>query len=205
MDPVLATRIVGECKLRLPHDTRPFEQLVSLYKDRVFSTAYRLMGNRQEAEDVAQEVFLKVYRNIRTLDEPATLTAWIYRITVNTCYDTLTKQRRRPATTPLTPHTSDGNEEIHYADTRTMTPEETVLQMELRRCLERTLEQLDQTSRTVLVLRDVEDRPYQEIASSLSIGLSAVKMRIHRARQAFQHALATVCPGLHNGVTGTFN
>ena len=83
------------CQRTLPDDTRAFELLVSQYKDRVYATAYRLMGNPQDAEDQAQEAFLKIYRGIRSLDEPATLTSWIYRITTNTCFDALNKRKRR--------------------------------------------------------------------------------------------------------------
>ena len=154
------------------------------------------MGNPQDAEDQAQEAFLKIYRGIRSLDEPATLTSWIYRITTNTCFDALNKRKRRPQTTPLAPPDDEGNEEPRDADTRTLSPEEAAMRAEARACLERTLSQLDEVGRTVLVLRDIEDRPYQEIAEILKLGLSAVKMRIHRAWLAFQQTLDKVCPGL---------
>ena len=176
--------------------------LVAEYKDRVYATAYRLMGNRQEAEDQAQEVFLKIYRGIRQLDDPATLTSWIYRITNNTCFDALSKQKRRPRTTPLDPPDAEGNEQPRYADERAPMPEEAALRHELRQCLEATLASLDTTGRTVLVLRDIEDRPYQEIAETLQVGLSAAKMRIHRARLAFQQLLDKICPGVRGGGPG---
>jgi RNA polymerase sigma-70 factor, ECF subfamily len=190
--------LVRWCQRTLPDDTQAFEYLISQYKGRVFATTYRLMGNRQEAEDQAQEVFLKVYRNIKTLNEPATLPAWITRIAINTCMDAMSRQRRRPQTTPLAGVGLDGEteEEPRYADTTTVGPEEAVLQGEMRHCIEQALVKLDTTARTALVLRDVDDHSYQEIAEMLSIGLSAVKMRIHRARQAFQQALTKVCPDL---------
>jgi RNA polymerase sigma-70 factor (ECF subfamily) len=154
------------------------------------------MGNRQEAEDQAQEVFLKVYRNIKNLAEPATVTSWIYRITSNTCLDALEKQKRRPAQTSLIPQDEGHNKEPTYADECTPTPEEAVLRHELRRCLETTLAQLDIHDRVTLVLREIEGRSYQEIAESLAVGLSATKMRIHRARLAFQRLLDRVCPDI---------
>jgi RNA polymerase sigma-70 factor (ECF subfamily) len=158
------------------------------------------MGNRQEAEDLAQEVFLKIYRNIRGLQEPATLPAWITRIAINTCMDALSRQQRRPQTTPLTPIGSDGEpeEELRYADTQMVTPEEAAMRMELRRCIERALSNLEPGARTALVLRDLDDYSYQEIAEMLSLGLSAVKMRIHRARLAFQQAINKICPDVRN-------
>lgn len=196
METVAPEDLVRRCQQSAPEDTRAFEQLVALYKDRVFATAYRLMGNRQDAEDQAQEVFLKIYRNIKGLDDPATVTSWIYRITTNTCFDALNKQKRRPKTTSLTPPDDDGNEEPRYADAEALSPEEAALRRETWRCLEKTLSQLDETVRAALILRDIEDRPYQEIAETLSIGLSAVKMRIHRARLSFQQLLEKICPGI---------
>jgi RNA polymerase sigma-70 factor (ECF subfamily) len=196
-----AEELVRRCQDARPDDLRGFELLMRQYQDRVFATAYRLMGNRQDAEDMAQEVFLKVYRGIRELGDPATLTSWIYRITTNTCLDALTRQKRRPRTVSLTPPAHDGVEaaEPPYPDRATPSPEEAVLRRELQRCLEAALVQLDATTRTILVLRDVEGRAYQEIAESLTLGLSAVKMRIHRARLAFQQMLERVCPGAVQG------
>ncbi|MBD0373920.1 MAG: sigma-70 family RNA polymerase sigma factor, partial [Pyrinomonadaceae bacterium] len=98
MDAISPEELVLWCQRTLPHDTRAFEALVAQYKRSVFATAYRLMADRQEAEDQAQEVFLKIYRGIKSLKEPVTLTAWIQRITVNTCLDAMEKQKRRPPT-----------------------------------------------------------------------------------------------------------
>ncbi len=189
--------LVRWCKRTLPDDTRAFEQLIAQYKRRVYSVAYRMMGDQQEAEDQAQEAFLKIYRGIKSLDEPATLPAWITRITVNTCLDALARQKRRPQTTPLVEVTPDGEEqETRYADLDALSPEEVALRAEQRHCLEQTLKQMEIDASRMLVLRDVEDHSYQEIADKLSLGLSAVKMRIHRARIAFQRMLETVCPDL---------
>ena len=191
--------LARRCQQTLPDDTRAFEQLVALYKGRVYATAYRLMGDRQDADDLAQEVFLKVYRTIATLDEPATLTAWIYRITTNTCLDALTGRRRRPRTTPFAPPEGDDGargaaDDPELPDHATPSPEEAALGMEVRRCIDETLTRLEPVERAVLVLREIEERSYQEIAESVAVGLSAVKMRIHRARVAFGRVLAEICP-----------
>ena len=184
------------CQQTLPKETRAFEVLVSQYKRSVFSTAYRLMGNRQDAEDQAQEVFLKIFRGIKNLSEPATLSSWIHRITINTCLDALEKQRRRPAPKHSSPHESEEEEEPVYADTHTLTPSQQMEQTELRRCLERAISLLEIDGRGALVLRDVEGLSYEEVAEALKIGLSAVKMRIHRARLAARKLLEQVCPGV---------
>lgn len=184
------------CQDTLPEDTRAFEALVSHFKERVYATAYRLMGDRQDAEDQAQEVFIKVYRGIAELDDPGMIAAWIYRLSVNTCFDALRKRRRTPVRAWAAPFGSGEDEETEYMDTAAATPEEEVLRRELRECLEETLWRMDIRDRGVLVLRDVEGRPYQEIAESLSVGLGAVKMRIHRARLAFQQLFERLCPDL---------
>jgi RNA polymerase sigma-70 factor, ECF subfamily len=194
-----AADLVTRCRRSPPGDTRAFEQLVSYYQRRVFSIAYRLMGNRHDAEDQAQEAFLRIYRGISSLEDPATLTGWIARVTTNVCLDALAARERRPRTAPLSPPGADGHEEPRYADTRTPTPEEAALHREVRQCLERTLARMEPPARAVLLLRDVEDRPYHEIAETLRLGLSAVKMRIHRARLMFQQVLETVCPDVAPG------
>jgi RNA polymerase sigma-70 factor (ECF subfamily) len=197
MDVFPPEELVRQCRQAPPGDLHAFEALVRQYKGRVFATAYRLMGNREDAEDMGQEVFLKIYRGLNELAEPATLTSWIYRVTTNTCLDALTKRQRRPRTIGLEPPDADSTTATpQYADTGTLTPEEAALQRELRQCLEATLAELDPAGRAVLVLRDVEGRSYQEIADSLILGLSAVKMRIHRARLTFRHVLSRLCPGV---------
>jgi len=202
MDTIPPEELVALCWSAAPGDFRPFERLVRVYEARVYSLAFRMLGNRQDAEDVAQEVFLKVHRGIRTLEEPAMLTSWIYRITSNTCLDLLTTRKRRPQTQSLTPDNPDGDEEPRYVDARTLTPEQAALRRELYACLQAALTNLDPSGRAVLILRDVEGRPYQEIAAGLKLGLSAVKMRIHRARLAFQQLLDQVCPGVARAARG---
>lgn len=195
MQPLPPDELVRWCQRTLSDDTRAFEALVAQYQARVFATTYRLLGDYHEAEDAAQEVFVKVYRGIKTLEDPATLNTWIYRITTNTCFDLLDKRRRAPGVVPLA---LDGHPdgERPYADDKRPSPEEDALAWELRRCLEDTLRALEPEGRAVLVLRDVEGRSYQEIAETLAVGLGAVKMRIHRARLAFQRLFETICPGL---------
>ena len=195
MQPLPPDELVRWCQRTLPDDTRAFEALVSQYKVRVFATTYRLLGDYHEAEDAAQEVFVRVYRGIKSLEEPATFSSWIYRIATNICFDLLAKRRRAPGAVSLTPDDrQDG--ELPYADDKAPSLEENMLTQELRRCLEDTLRALEPEGRAVLVLRDVEGRSYQEIAETLTVGLSAVKMRIHRARLAFQRLFDTICPGL---------
>lgn len=193
-----AEELTRWCQRTLPDDTRAFETLVEQYKDRVFATIYRMVGNYHDAEEITQEVFVKVYRGIKDLDEPATLSSWIYRIATNACLDALEKRRARPQG-PLHDDLPMGAHPL--ASAPGPSPEHGAMRNELQRCLERTLHSLPFQERSLLVLRDVEGRPYQEIAETLAIGLSAVKMRIHRARLAFQRAFEALCPGLRQAST----
>src|SRR5512146_860924 len=86
--------LLAYCRQTLPEDSRGFELLVTQYKDLVFRTAYRMMGNREDADDQAQETFLKIYHAILSIDNPQTLAPWIYRVTINTCLDALRKEKR---------------------------------------------------------------------------------------------------------------
>jgi RNA polymerase sigma-70 factor (ECF subfamily) len=126
------------------------------------------------------------------LSDPSAITSWIYTITSNTCLDTLSRRKSRKGDVPLV--FEGETEDERYIDNATMTPEQAAEQSELRRCLEAALGGLDSSSRMTIVLRDVEDRPYQELANNFKIGLSAIKMRIQRARQAFRQVLQEVCP-----------
>jgi RNA polymerase sigma-70 factor, ECF subfamily len=196
VDEVSPEELVQRCQQARPGDTRAFEQLVAMYKTQVFRTAYRLMRNPEDAEDLTQEVFLKVYRSIRTLDDPASLPAWIQRITVNLCLDILAKHKRRPSV-PLTALSTDGGDaDARPLGTAAATPEAAALRDEVRRCIEAVLVQLGAVERVVLLLRDLEDRSYQEIADILKTGLSATKMRIHRARLSFQQLFERLCADL---------
>ncbi|MGE5263388.1 MAG: RNA polymerase sigma factor [Acidobacteriota bacterium] len=194
--PLSPEDLLDYCKQTLPEDSRGFELLVAQYKHLVFRTAYRMMGNREDADDQAQETFIKVYHAIKSVENPQTLTPWIYRITVNTCLDALREQKRNPGRwKPARDEAGqDVEENADIPDHRAPSPEEAVLQNELVHCLEEALTALDSVHRAMLTLRDIEDRPYDEIAKTLGLGLSAVKMRIHRARLLFRQLLDQVCP-----------
>ena len=101
----------------------------------------------------------------------------------------------------LTPSPDEPNAEPQFVDSRSLLPQESALRRELREYLEATLARLDLVGRAALILRDIEDHSYQEIVEILGIGLSAVKMRIHRARLTFQQLLDVLCPGVRGDQT----
>ncbi len=165
-----------------------FDELVQRYQRQVLVTAYRMLGNWQDAEDLAQEALLKAYLRLGDLVNPASLGAWLRRLTVNACLDALARQQRRPATVSLT--ASDDHEAV--APERLLavaSAEEAAVRAEEWRDLRAMLLRLEPGAREALVLRDIYGYSYAEIAGMLDLGLSAVKMRVHRARHAVQRAM----------------
>jgi RNA polymerase sigma-70 factor (ECF subfamily) len=172
--------LIRLCQERLPGDPRPFHALVTRYRDRVMDTAYRFLGDRLDAEDVAQEVFLKVYRGLPGFRATSSFSTWLYRITINTCKNELRRRSRRPSL--LEPDL----ESLGIPLPTTPSVEQVVIVHEQRDAIQDTLDRLSETDREALILRDVQGLSYQEISAVLEIALSAAKMRVRRARLAFR-------------------
>jgi RNA polymerase sigma-70 factor (ECF subfamily) len=174
--------LVVLCKDRLPGDSRPFTALVKRYQQQVLTTCFRLLSNRQDAEDQAQEVFIRVYRGIRRFEGRAKFSTWLYQITINTCRTALKKR----ATRAEYPETSLAT--LHTLASPLETPEETALAQAEVDLVTQALQTLSNEERVILTLRETNGLNYGEIAEVLDIGLSAAKMRALRARLSLQRA-----------------
>jgi len=190
--------LVARCKSELPRDTRSYEVLVQRHMNRVYSRVYQVVSNKEEAEDIAQEVFVKVYNGLHKFEQQASFSSWLYRIATNSTLDALDKIKRRPKTVhsgnsrKATEHEED-DDPLGSQATSIAGPEESLMQAELRECIRSVLKKLDRDQARLLVMRDFNDLSYDEIAKALSASLSAVKMRIHRARLAFQEVFNQFC------------
>ncbi len=191
--------LVAYCKTELPNNTHSYELLVQRHMNRVYSIVYRVVCDREEAEDLSQEVFIKVYNGLKRFDQQASFSSWLYRIATNCALDALDKKKRRPNTVTFTHFSktrtpaTKGEDGSLNQPTSSAGPEESAIQSELRECINRVLRKLDREQARLLLLRDFEDQSYDEIARLLDVGLSAVKMRIHRARLAFQEIYRHFC------------
>ncbi len=189
--------LVERCKVELPHTTRSYEELVERYMQRVYSIVYRVVSDKEEAEDISQEVFLKIYHGLPRFDQQAAFSTWLYRIATNCALDTLDKVRRnRQHLARLDARAQTGDRGQEGADAlaaQTAEPEEQAIRNELRECINRVLRKLDREQARVLLMRDFDDMSYDEIAKMFQLGLSAVKMRIHRARLAFKDIFNQFC------------
>lgn len=154
---------------------RDFQSVVENYADFVYNVAYRMMGNAEDAEDVAQEAFLSAYRAFDRFRREAQVSTWLYRITVNA---SLMKLRKDQKARSLTDTSLD---KIEVADWD-LTPERSALMSELGEKLQQGLDQLDPDLRAAVVLRDVEGLSNSEAADILGITVAALKSRLHRGR-----------------------
>lgn len=167
-------------------DERAFNELVVAYERRVFALVYRMLGRRDEAEDLAQEVFVQVFKAIDQFRGDAKLSTWIYRIAVNLCKNRNKYLTRRHASDHQDVH--DMVERAPLAAAKGVSvgdvgrPDELVEGMQMELLVKRAIAELDPEFREALVLRDVEDLSYEEIAAITGLPDGTVKSRIHRAR-----------------------
>jgi RNA polymerase sigma-70 factor, ECF subfamily len=167
-------------------DEGAFNELVVTYERRVFALVFRMIGRRDEAEDLSQEVFVQVFKAIDQFRGDSKLSTWIYRIAVNLCKNRSKYLSRR--------HASDQDDVDAMADRAPLSaakgvsvgdvsrPDELVEGMQIELIVKRAIGQIDADFREVLILRDVEDMSYEEIAAITNLPDGTVKSRIHRGR-----------------------
>jgi RNA polymerase sigma-70 factor, ECF subfamily len=170
-------------------DEEAYEILIQRYQQPVYNLICRLLNDPSDAADIVQEVFLKVFRSIRSFRQGSSLKTWIYRIAVNEAYN-----HRRWFSRHQRQEVSFGPDEGSqtYADSLadpSRTPFDLAADGETRALVERALEKLNPKFRTAVVLRDIEDLSYEEIAAVLEISLGTVKSRILRGREALRKIL----------------
>jgi RNA polymerase sigma-70 factor (ECF subfamily) len=157
-------------------DVSAFERLSSAYADRLFMLLLRLLGDRSEAEDVAQEVMLRAWRGIARFQGQSSYFTWLYRIAVNEANRALEKKARRPAGVSI------GAQELQLPASPAYDPSRQAENSELRRVLGQALAELPPALRTAIVLRDVEGLSTQEAAEIAGVSQAAFKSRLHQAR-----------------------
>jgi RNA polymerase sigma-70 factor, ECF subfamily len=158
------------------------------YQHRVLKLVGRFVNDPTEAEDVAQEAFLKAYRALASFRGDSAFYTWLYRIAINTAKNALVSQRRRPVDFDLDLQDPDQYERqarLKEADT----PEGVLLTDEIRTVVEEAMEQLPEDLRTAIVLRELEGLSYEEIAEAMDCPVGTVRSRIFRAREAIDKKL----------------
>lgn len=169
-------------------DLEAFEQLIRLYEKKVFSTIYYMVKNENEIEDIAQEVFIKIYRNLHNYKGNSSVYTWIYRITINTCIDTL-KKHKKVVYLEDTTKNNNGDEITIQLEDDSKLPNEIVEDNEIKESLIKCIRRLPHEQSTIIILRDIKGFSYMEIAEILKLNLGTVKSKISRARSLLKEEL----------------
>ncbi len=166
-------------------DADSFERIVLEYQQKVFNLAFRLLGEREEAEDLTQDVFVNVFRHLSSFRGEAQFSTWIYQVTMNHCRNRLKYLKRRfhystesidePVSTP------DGEVSRDLADEGEI-PEDALYRRQVQELVQVALTRLREDHREMIVLRDVQNLSYQEIGEILGLPEGTIKSRLHRAR-----------------------
>ncbi len=169
-------------------DSRAFDLLVLKYQNRIINLVTRFVSDHSEAQDVAQEAFIKAYRAIERFRGDSAFYTWLYRIAINTAKNYLVSRSRRPPTSDV-----DAQDAEQYAiDTRLKdrdTPERELLRAEIEVTIATAIEDLPEDLRSAIVLREMEGMSYENIALSMSCPIGTVRSRIFRAREAIDEKL----------------
>jgi RNA polymerase sigma-70 factor (ECF subfamily) len=174
-------------KLR-ERDEKAFREIVEEYGDRVYNLTYRMLGNREEAEDVSQEVFITVFKSIESFRGDSKFSTWLYRIAINHCKNRIKYLARRHDRDQ-----SEYDEEALREEAAGATapapaprPDKQLEGLELEQIMQRCIATLEEEHRLLIVLRDVEDLSYEEICAITNLPTGTVKSRLHRARMALK-------------------
>ena len=184
MDALVNKRI----KQVLKGDQNAYADIVNLYQHKLYQICYRMLGNKQEAEDIAQEAFVRAYINLHSYDQKRKFSTWIYRIATNLCIDRIRKKKPDYYLDAEVAGT-DGLDMYSQIAADEKLPEDVVAQMELQERIQYEISRLPDKYRSVIVLKYIEELSLHEISEILDMPLGTVKTRIHRGREALRKQL----------------
>jgi len=181
------------------NDYTVFDRLVIKYQDMVFNLCYRMLGDYDEANDRAQETFIKAYRNLKNFKSKSSFSTWIYRIAINTCRNYLSSSVYRmnkkmirldnPGNTSLS--MGKNSRAIDVYD-NSSDPSRVFEKKEKERVIQKAIDSLPSKQKILIVLRDIEDKSYEEISEITTLKIGTVKSRLSRARQHLRRKLGGV-------------
>lgn len=183
---VLNDRDVGLMLRVKEGDNEAFELLVELHQSAVIGTVAKMLGGASEAEDIAQQVFIRIWKSAKRYQPQAKFTTWMFTITRNLVFNETRRRKRKP-----TVSVEEREEESHQQveDVHSTTPDQDVLHSELERAVDDAIQALPEKQRLAVVLRRYEEMPYDEIGRVLSMSVPAVKSLLFRARTQLKESL----------------
>jgi RNA polymerase sigma-70 factor, ECF subfamily len=169
-------------RLAQASDKEAFEELVRRHQHRVFAVAGGILRRREDVEDIAQQVFVKAYFSIKRFDQRAAFSTWLYKITVNECWDLLRKKKVRPLVYE-SDLSEDQVQQFSAAERVESGAQDVSDKLEAQQRVEILLQGLDERDRMMLILKEVEGFAIEEIAEILDLNANTVKVRLFRARR----------------------
>jgi RNA polymerase sigma-70 factor, ECF subfamily len=173
-------------------DTAAFEELVHRHQSLVLGTVSRMLGGNSDVEDIAQQVFLRVWKSAGRYVARAKFTTWLLKITRNLVFNELRRSKRR-ANVPM--QSDPEGEELPLADEATSAPDAAALEKELQSAVDKAIAELPETQRMAVILRRYEELSYEEIGDVLELSVPAVKSVLFRARTELRERLAQYLQG----------
>lgn len=171
-------------------DATAFTELVEKYKQPIMNLVYRTIHDPTEAEDLAQNVFVQVFKSASRYKNTAKFSTWLFTIARNLCLNEIRRRSRHPAESLDVPHPEQEDQPLHqFEDKKTFSPPESLLQSELARKIEEAMADLPENQRSAILLCRQEELSYEEIADILGCSVSATKSLIHRGRETLKEKL----------------
>ena len=171
-------------------DTTAFTELVEKYKQPVMNLAYRTVRDATEAEDLAQNVFVQVYKSAARYRSTAKISTWLFTIARNLCLNEIRRRSRHPAESLDAPHPEQDDQPLQqFEDKKAFSPPESLLQGELAQNIDQALADLPENQRAAILLCRQDELSYEEIAEVLGCSVSATKSLIHRGRETLKERL----------------
>jgi RNA polymerase sigma-70 factor, ECF subfamily len=190
LDPTAELAIIERCK---KNDAEAFGKIVDAYQNRLFGFVRRMVKDPEEANDIAQEAFVRAFQGIGRFDGRSSIRTWLFRIAYNLCIDRRRRAGRLPGESSLDSAFED-DEPIEVPDVR-WDPERIILGDELRSVLEAAIATMSDKLRSVLLLHDQQDLAYEDIAKVLDLPIGTVKSRLFLARAHLQNAVGAYLRG----------
>ena len=166
-----------------------WEVLVRQYQGRICAIAYGYLGDQDEAFDLAQEIFVRVYQRLHTCDDPEKFISWLTRIARNACIDHLRRMKARP------PRQDIPADEMHNLAGGSSNPEQDWVRNSRKKMVFKAMQELSEINREIILLKDIQELPLDEIATMLDLPVGTVKSRSNRARIELARIIAGFAPG----------
>jgi RNA polymerase sigma-70 factor (ECF subfamily) len=196
--PEREAELIGRC---LAGDAESFGEIVASYEKRIFATVYRILGHAEDSRDLAQEVFLRAWSKLTTFREGARFSTWLYTIALNLTRSELRKRKTRRDIRPISLDALGGREEgpAPLPPDPGESPEDALGRRELYDLALTRIDELEAEAREVVVLRDMQDLAYDEIAEVLDVPIGTVRSRLFRARETLRTSLAPMLEARRKG------